>query len=137
MKATVLVLLLCVIKTFADDYSENHSVRVALKVYDDCSKVDFFSCLKKKAIVMLDRLSRMEKISLSDAVTIVKTAEADPALNYSGEGLESNRSREGSLDEILFEKFTRLLGSRRIEIALPKILPTLDEGKSHYFVSKD
>lgn len=130
MKAIVLVLVLCVTRTLSEDDFEKNSYRVALKVYDDCSKGEFFTCLKKKAIVMLDRLGRMEKISLTEGVTIVKAADDNQDKNNStGEDLERNISKEESLDEILLDKLTRLIGSRRLEISLPKMLPNIENGE--------
>lgn len=132
MKATaVLVFLLCVSRTLAEDSFEKSSLRVALKVYDECSKDEFFPCLKKKAIVMLDRMSRMEKISLIDGVAIVKAEEGSNEIsNSTGDDLERNLSKDKSLDEILVNKFSRLVGSRRIEISLPNIVPKLEEGEN-------
>lgn len=133
MRVIVLVLLLCVTRTLTEDNFENAGVRVALKVYDECSKSDFFSCLKKKAIVMLDRLSRMEKISLVDGVTIIKADNVTiEKTNTTGEDTERNLSKEQTLDEMLVDKLTRLVGSRKLEISLPKILPKLDKGKSGF-----
>lgn len=131
MKAIVFVLILCVSRTLTEDNFEENSYRVALKVYDECSKGEFFSCLKQKAIVMLDRLGRMDKISLAKGVTIVRAEEAtQEKSNVTGEDFERNLSKEESLDEVLVEKFTGLVGSRRIEISLPKMLQNLDEGNN-------
>ncbi|KAG5876226.1 hypothetical protein JTB14_011669 [Gonioctena quinquepunctata] len=70
----VLFFVACVV---AQDTFENTGVRVALKLYDDCSKADGFSpCLKKKAITFLDRLGRMDKIPLVDGVTVSKSPDA-------------------------------------------------------------
>lgn len=129
MKAIAFVLILCASGTLTEDNFEENSYRVALKVYDECSKGDFFSCLKKKAIVMLDRLGRMDKISIANGVTIVRAEGAtEEKSNVTGEDLERNLSKEESLDEVLVEKLTRLVGSRRIEISLPKMLQNLEEG---------
>lgn len=139
MKAiTVLVLVLCVTRTLTEDNFETNTYRVALKVYDDCSKGEFFSCLKKKAIIMLDRLGRMENISLTEGVTIVKASEDfQEKSNSIPEDLERNISKEESLDEILLDKLTRLLGSRKLEVSLPKMLPHIEDGEfflSNYFM---
>lgn len=131
MKAIVIVLILCVSRTLTEDNFEENSYRVALKVYDECSKGEFFACLKKKAIVMLDRLGRMEKISLAKGVTIVRAEDAvQEKSNVTGEELERNLSKEESLDEMLVEKFTGLVKSRKLEISLPKMVQNLEEGNS-------
>lgn len=135
MKAVVVVFLLCVSGTLTEDSFENTGVRTAFKVYDECSKVEIFSCLKKKAILLLDRLSKMEKISLVEGVTIVKAVEVPQEKpNTTENELERNLSKEETLNEMIAEKLTRLVGSRRIEISLPKIFSKFDEGKEFYLV---
>lgn len=130
MKAITLVVLLCVTRTLAEDSFENSGVRGALKVYDECSKYEFFPCLKKKALVMLDRLSRMDRISIVDGVAIVKADEFVQGHSNATEGEEErNLSKDKTLDELFVERFTRLLGSRKLEISLPEINSKL-EGKS-------
>lgn len=131
MKAfVVIVLLSCVARTFSDDSFQNNGVRFGLKIYDECSKGEFLPCLKKKAIVMMDRISRMEKISVVNGVTIMKALDTGlDAPNVTTDETERNRSQSVTLDEMLMEKFTRLVGSRKIEFSLPKLLPKLEESK--------
>lgn len=105
-------------------------LKVALKVYDDCSsKVDGFTpCLKKKAVTFLDRLARMDKLNIADGVDIVKGADA-PVLqetNISEEQLENNLPRaadakDEALNNMLVEKVTSIIGSRTLQISMPKL----------------
>lgn len=127
--------MLCVSRTLSQESFQNSGVRVALKVYDECSKGDFLFCLKKKAVVMLDRLSRMEKISILDGVTILQTVPSNQLTN-STDDLQRNMPKEDTVDDMLADKLTRLIGSRKLEITLPKVLPKLDQGKYYkkYFL---
>lgn len=127
MKSSILLVLFCVTVAFAADGFEDASTRVALKVYEDCSaSEDFYVCLKKKAITFLDRLGRAEKFSLSDSVKIVRAADA-PAPNeeVSEAKLDeilprSADAKNAALTEMLSEKVTDFIGSRTIEISLPR-----------------
>ncbi|XP_023020857.1 uncharacterized protein [Leptinotarsa decemlineata] len=121
----VLVLVACAV---AQDSLENTGVRVALKIYDDCSKADGFSpCLKKKAITFLDRLGRMDKFSLAEGVIVTKVADAPkegPVVTE--EQLEKTLPRSGDakdeiLTNMLMEKISNFIGSRTIQVSLPKI----------------
>ncbi|CAH1111152.1 unnamed protein product [Psylliodes chrysocephalus] len=127
MKSIVLVLFLVLCAYALDDF-ENTGVRLALKIYDDCSKTDGFSpCLKKKAITFLDRLGRMDNLSLADGVVVQKTADApkdEPAITEEQLDQTLPRSSEGkdaALTEMLMDKISKFFGSRSIEVALPRI----------------
>lgn len=130
MKRTVLVLLFCAVCALAEDTFDNVGVRIALKVYDDCAKAESFSvCLKKKAITFLDRVARMDSLSLTDGVIVKRTADA-PAEGpvVTEEKLEeslprSEDAKENALDNIMVDKVTSFVGSRSLEISLPKITP--------------
>ncbi|CAG9860649.1 unnamed protein product [Phyllotreta striolata] len=122
----------------AQDSFESTGVRVALKIYDDCSKAEgFTSCLKKKAITFVDRLSRMDKFTVTEGVVIQKSAEAPkdgPAITE--EQLDntlprSSDAKDAALSEMLANKISNFVGSRTIEVALPKISPSelIEEGR--------
>lgn len=127
MKSIVLVLFLVLCAYALDDF-ENTGVRLALKIYDDCSKTDGFSpCLKKKAITFLDRLGRMDNLSLADGVVVQRTADTpkdEPAITEEQLDQTLPRSSEGkdaALTEMLMDKISKFFGSRSIEVALPRI----------------
>lgn len=130
MKRTVLVLLFCISCALTDETGDDASVRIALKVYDDCAKAESFSiCLKKKAVSFLDRLGRTENFSVTDGVSVRRVADA-PAEGpiLSEQKLEetlprSEDAKENALDDIIAEKVTNFVGSRTIEVSLPRLLP--------------
>ncbi|XP_028128261.1 putative lysozyme-like protein [Diabrotica virgifera virgifera] len=141
MRKIVLVLFF-VICAYAQDSFENTGVKLALKIYDDCSKGDGLSpCLKKKAITFIDRLGRMDKFSLVDGVTVQKAADAPaeaPAMTEQqlDETLpRSSDAKDEALTTMLFEKVGNFIGSRSIEIALPKIQASdlIEEGRKGSF----
>lgn len=136
MKSYVLVVAFCALSVIAQDSFESASVRFILKIYDECVNSDGFSpCLKKKAVTFLDRVARMEKLPIMEGVTLVKgqdiaLAEAQVAENEIEQNLP--RSLEGqdeALNDMLSDRFNNLLGSRTIEISMPKVSEMIEEGK--------
>lgn len=123
----------------AQDSFESTGIKLALKIYDDCSKTDGFSpCLKKKAITFLDRLGRMDKLSIAEGVTIKKSTETQPNQQpaLTEEQLEvslprSIEAKDEALSDMLLDKVTGFVSSRTIEINLPKMSEFgLEEGKN-------
>lgn len=119
----------------ASDSYDNVGVRIALRVYDECSKADGFTpCLKKKAITFLTRLSRMDKITLGEGINVVKAEdEAIQENTITEDQLEktlprSGDARDAALDEMLMEKLTSFISSRTLQITLPKIDLGPEEG---------
>lgn len=120
----------------ATESFDNIGVRIALRVYDECSKADGFSpCLKKKAITFLTRLGRMDKFSLGEGIAVVRTEEAP--------SIEENTITEDQLDKtlpravdakdealntILLDKLTSFVSSRTLQVTLPKLDLGLEEG---------
>ncbi|XP_017779137.1 PREDICTED: uncharacterized protein LOC108564540 [Nicrophorus vespilloides] len=106
------------------DGLENAGVRIAMRVYDECSKSEGFSpCLKKKAITFLGRLGRMDKLTLGDGFNVVKAEDAPISENLiSEEELEKTlpRASDSALDSILMDKISNFIGSRTIQITMPK-----------------
>lgn len=144
MKRTVLVLLLCAVCALAEDTFDSPGVRIALKVYDDCAKADSFSvCLKKKAITFLDRLGRMENVSVADGVSVKRAANAPvegPVVTE--EKLDetlprSEDAKENALDNMIVDKVANFVGSRTIEVSLPRLAPEdlgVETGNIYCFV---
>lgn len=122
---------------------DSAGLRIALKVYEDCAKTDGFTpCLKKKAYTFLDRLGRMDKLSLVDGVSIVRaedTPAPEPAV--SEEQLEQSLpraadARDEALNNMLLEKVSSLVSSRTLQISMPKLTAddfSLEEGKFNSF----
>lgn len=135
----LVLVLFFVIGAFAQNSFESSGVQLALKIYDDCSKTEGLSvCLKKKAITFIDRLGRMNKLSLSDGIVVHKTADAPKdAAAITEEELDKTLPRsldakDDALSGIMFEKISNFIGSRSIEVALPKIDASelIEEGKN-------
>ncbi|KAJ8930501.1 hypothetical protein NQ314_016693 [Rhamnusium bicolor] len=127
MKKIVLVFVVCVIIVSAQENFENAGVRVALKIYDDCSKVDgFSSCLKKKQSPFLDRLGRMEKFYLTEGIAVIRAPDVqiDESI-VTEEQLDNTLSRssvakDDALNSMLFDTVAKFVGSRTLEITMPK-----------------
>lgn len=124
------MLLLCAACVLAEASYDSAGVRIALKVYDECAKAESFSvCLKKKAITFLDRLGRMNNLSLADGVTMKRATDVpidSPIITE--EKLEetlprSEDAKENALDEIIADKVADFVGSRTIEVSLPRLTP--------------
>ncbi|XP_056635944.1 uncharacterized protein LOC130444689 [Diorhabda sublineata] len=137
MRKLVLVLFF-VIGAYAQDNFENTGVRLALKIYDDCTKAEGFSaCLKKKAITFLDRISRMDKLNLADGVTVQKVPDASiegPAVTedqLDNTLPRASDAKDAALTKMLLDKASRFVSSRSIEVALPKIQAAdlIEEGR--------
>lgn len=131
---SLFILLFCATVVLAADGFEDTSTRIALKVYDDCSaSEDFAVCLKKKAVSFLDRLGRAEKFSISDSVKIVRASDAPaPTVEVSEEKLDeilprSLDAKNAALTDMLSNKLSDFIGSRTIEISLPRGFSDEDE----------
>ncbi|CAH0555717.1 unnamed protein product [Brassicogethes aeneus] len=127
MRLTCVLAVLFVAGTSAQDVESG--LRIALKVYEDCSKADAFApCLKKKAITVLDRVSRMDKLYVADGFAIIKAKDTQPEPTITEEQLEATLPRaldakDDALNDLLADKVTKLISSRSLEISLPKISP--------------
>lgn len=136
MKTVVLVLAFAVV-ALAQESFESTGIRLALKIYDDCSKSSGFSpCLKKKAITFLDRLSRMDHFSLAEGVMVTKSTQTTPETTLTEEQLENTLPRasdaqDEALTNILLDKVSKFVGSRTIEVTIPKL--ALEEGNLNLF----
>lgn len=138
MRSFVLVVAFCALSVLAQESFESASVRFILKIYDECANSEGFSpCLKKKAVTFLDRVARMEKLPLMEGVALIKSKDVvTPVESYAIENeIDQNlpRSVEGQdevLNGMLNERVNSLLGSRTIEISMPKISEMIEEGMS-------
>lgn len=119
------VVLVCSVVACVHGQYENPGVRAILKVYDECSKSEGFSpCLKKKAVTFMDRLARMDKLSVFEGVTVIRSGEV-PSATLSEEQLENTlpralEAREAVLDNMLVDKAANYVSSRTLQITLPQ-----------------
>lgn len=128
LTCALVVLAVAVSAVMGADSLDNAGVRIALRVYDECSKADGFTpCLKKKAITFLTRLGRMDKFSLGEGINVVRAEDAPVAENtISEEQLEKTLpraadARDAALDGMLMDKLTTFISSRNVQVTLPKI----------------
>lgn len=114
--------------TLAVESWDAAGVRVAIRVYEECSKSDGFSpCLKKKALAFFNRLSRMDTLALSDDLVIIKSEDA--AVNESAvndEEIENSlpkdiNAKDAALDTLLYNKIGSFIGSRTLRFTMPKV----------------
>lgn len=148
MKFILCVFVLSVIAcAFAEEELADSSARIAIKLYNDCNNdVGFSVCLKKKAISLLDRLGRMENVSLGAGINIVQRPDANCNESaVSEKDMEDNLPRaldakEDALSYMLMDKLFNYVGSRRVELSLPKLDASelVEEGEdfvTNYFYS--
>ncbi|XP_030768085.1 uncharacterized protein LOC115891682 [Sitophilus oryzae] len=143
MRIPALFLLFCA--ATATISAETNSIegagfRALLKVYDECGSASggFSTCLKKKAITFLDRLGRMEKLSILDGVALVKSP-GDQAQEIHSNLVTENEidknlprsieDKDAALNTMLMDKASSILSSRTIEISVPKVSELIEEGR--------
>jgi len=125
----VFVVLALVAAASASDTLDSAGIRIALRVYDECSKADGFSpCLKKKAITFVNRLARMDKLTLGEGINIVKADDApNPTENsITEDDIEKTLPRaadaqDAALDSMLMDKISSFISSRTLQVTMPKI----------------
>lgn len=142
----VVVLSAVVLGATSEDY-QSQGLRAIVRVYDECSKAEagFTPCLKKRAITFIDRLSRVDALTVGD----MKIVRNERSLGLEGSkpmteaeleqslprGLEA---RDEALTNILLEKIAGVFSSRTIQISLPKLSSDelgrgLEEGVYRWF----
>lgn len=129
LPCAVLVLLVAVCAVGVHGQVENPGLRAALRVYDECSRADGFgACLKKKMLVFVDRLARMERITVAEGVTVVREndAAAPPKQPLTDDELEktlprASDARDAALDSMLMERVASYVGSRTLQVTLPEV----------------
>lgn len=121
--------------------------RAMIKVYDECSQAEFgfVSCLKKKSITFIDRISNLDAITVSEGVRIIRLPDAKPTgKSLSENDLESSlprtiEDRDGKLTTMLFDRLSRYFNGHTIMISFPKMSSEeigrgLEEGVFRYLL---
>lgn len=123
------VLIVCLVVINADD-APSLGLRAVLRVYDECQKAEggFPPCIKKKTISFIDRVTKIDAISIGDGVKLVRTDDSvtdqDAAATQTDyeqslpRGLEA---RDEALSLILFERISQFFNGRVLKINLPKL----------------
>ncbi|XP_060529142.1 uncharacterized protein LOC132703725 [Cylas formicarius] len=132
---SVFVFCLCIFGAVssAEDRNENVGVRDVLKIYSECWNSDGLKpCLKMKAVTLLDRVARMQKISLFEGV-VFQNKEVPSAPLLTKEQLEETLPRaldakDQTLTKMIFDKVIGIVGSGTVEISMPKMI---EEARKH------
>jgi hypothetical protein len=114
-----------------------------MKMIDDCTDKDFFSCVGVKIVTAMDRAEKMSDIQVIDGISLVKTQDFEDGRN--GRALLTEEYVQNSLDqdpaqktsrllEYLVEVASRFFKSHVIQFKLPQFSPNdvqraLQEGK--------
>lgn len=104
----------------------NASAEIAYRLYKDCSNEEVYSvCFKKKLITALERLGRIENVSLISGINLVR----NPTVGWNHSEVNSNvleqnlpralDAKEDALSLMLLDTFFKYVGSRNMEISLP------------------
>lgn len=134
MKGRILLVLLTATISLAEESFTASSTKIAISAYGDCSSSeDFYVCLKKKALTLLDRLGRTGNISFSESVNVVRDVNA----TVQKEELTDSKldeilprsvdAKNAVLTEMLYKKIGDIVGSRTIRLSLPRTFPDEDE----------
>lgn len=125
--AVCAVVVLFVVSSSAEDVY-NQGTRALLRVYDECNKAEFglTSCLKKKAITLIDRVARLESLAVNEGFKIVKNQNASEMKVISENELEKTlprglEARDEALTEMLIEKVAAFVNGRTVQIEMPKM----------------
>lgn len=139
--AIVIVLLGIACHVQSEDVELSSGARLLMKLYDDCQKKGFVSCLKMKAITFFDRAGRSAEINLGDTLTIVRDTNVPvPKEVITERELEeslprgSEEARDSRLNAILFNRIADFFNSHKLVLGLPKMNPNeiqegVEEGK--------
>lgn len=118
----------------ANDDTNNYDaagLKVLVRVIDDCINSDGFSpCIKKKALTFINRLSRMDKLHLTEEIVLVKTTDKDDT-NFTDTDNSLPRgadSQEDTLDSMLMDRVTSYLKTRTLQVTMPKLTELVEEG---------
>lgn len=124
-------IVLVILVTIAVSTAENHSVfsglKMMKKLYDQCeNKPDMWKCFKIQALKVADRALQSRSFGLIDGVNVVREASArsfQPAsLNH--EKLEMLSS--GQIDKLILQTITQFLDTHSVQVNVPKLI---EEGR--------
>lgn len=139
---SVLVLVLVAVSAVTahavdNGYYDTAGLRVVVRVLDDCINSDGFStCLKKKALTFVNRLARMDKLPLTEGILILKVeaSESNATETNAENSLPRADTTEDNLDNMLMDRIASYLGSRTLQVTMPKLSELVEEGSYNYLV---
>ncbi|KAI5694303.1 hypothetical protein M8J76_000663 [Diaphorina citri] len=112
--------------------------KAVTNLYDDCASKDYSmtSCLKLKALTLLDRVARSDNIAFSDTIVISKNADAKSRGDY-GRAINENEleneiktsannevvasESDSKLNSLILERVAKFLSSHNVNIKLPNV----------------
>ncbi|KFB38746.1 AGAP013195-PA-like protein [Anopheles sinensis] len=113
--------------TTSEDY-QSQGLRAIVRVYDECSKAEtgFSPCLKKRAITFIDRLSRVDALTLGEMKIVRNERAVEPSKPLTEAELEQSlprglEARDEALTNMLLEKVAGIFSSRTVQVTLPKL----------------
>lgn len=124
------VLIVCLVVVINADDAPSLGLRAVLRVYDECQKAEggFPPCIKKKTISFIDRVTKIDAITIGDGVKLIRSEDSvtdqDAAATQTDyeqslpRGLEA---RDEALSLILFERISNFFNGRVLKINLPKL----------------
>lgn len=124
---TAVVLACCLAAVLAAD-SDLGNFSLIARVIDKCSDhSDVYSCLKLKAVGLLDRALTVDTLPISEYVSITKdpkVKDLTPHVVKTEGELEASLPRDmekksAVLDEMLDDRVSRYLDSRTIQLSMP------------------
>lgn len=139
------VLFVCLVAVINADDAPSLGLRGVLRVYDECQKAEggFPPCIKKKTISFIDRVAKMDAITIGDGVKLVRTEDSVNDSSATQTDYEQSlprglESRDEALSLILFERISKFFNGRVLKINLPKLSSEdigrqLEEGMSEYY----
>lgn len=122
-----LVLCLFFVGTKLENVSQSGNLKVLYRVFEKCGEVgDMGSCLKLKAVSLIDKALSIDALPISDYVSIAKdpSSEMKPAEMESETEIEKSLPHDSlkknvALDKILQDRVSRFLETRTIKFTLP------------------
>lgn len=125
--------------SIGDQKSEPESylkeLRIVTRIYEDCSKTEWSSCLKIKLASALDRILKNYKvIHLFEGVSFVneKTSTSEDSSESYLEGSRSGEYGGNSLDAVLVDRFIKFLSTYTLHVKLSNlngIRNSIEEGE--------
>lgn len=123
------VLIVCLVVINADD-APSLGLRAVLRVYDECQKAEggFPPCIKKKTISFIDRVTKIDAITIGDGVKLVRSE--DSVADQDATAIQTDyeqslprglEARDEALSLILFERISNFFNGRVLKINLPKL----------------
>lgn len=139
MKTAMFLIIPCLLFFSSVRSFESKNSGYVLKVLNDClNSTEPVMCFKKKAIVFLDNLGRVEKFSLSENVEIVHVANVSisekPVTEKKLDEFlpRAHESKNAELNRMFFVKMGELLQSTIVKVSFPSLTTEEELSEGQY-----